>query len=139
MEKKFGVCLTCIDGRIQLPTIKWITQNYNVNYVDIITEPGMDGLLADYPFDPSRILKNLTISINKHNSDIIFIVGHYDCAANPVKENVHSEQIMKCVNRIANYTSFCSIVGLYVSEDFLVKKITEENRFSSTNSIKTSV
>lgn len=112
MKTKFAACLTRIDGRIQLPIIKWITENYDINYVDMITEPGIDKLLSNTKCDPSKILKNLTISINKHNSDTIFIAGDHDCAANSVKENTHKEQTIKSVDRITNYTSLCNIIGL---------------------------
>jgi len=44
---KRAICLNCIDGRVQLPVIEWIKQNYGVDHVDMITEPGMDGFLAD--------------------------------------------------------------------------------------------
>jgi len=37
----FGVCLNCIDGRLQLPVIEWIQENYDIDYVDMVTEPGM--------------------------------------------------------------------------------------------------
>ncbi len=36
-----------MDGRVQLPVINWILSNYEVKYADMITAPGMDGLLAD--------------------------------------------------------------------------------------------
>lgn len=47
MKPKYVTCLNCIDGRAQLPVIQWITLNYQVDYVDMVTEPGMDGILAD--------------------------------------------------------------------------------------------
>lgn len=41
MESKFATCLNCIDGRVQIPVINWITDNYEIDYVDMVTEAGM--------------------------------------------------------------------------------------------------
>jgi hypothetical protein len=137
MESEFATCLNCIDGRVQIPVINWITKNYNVNYVDMITEAGMDGLLADKNFDPLKILNNLAISLDKHNSRFIFITGHFDCGANNVDEITHKEQIIKSVQRISNYTLYCSVIGLWISENFFIEKIHENNRISEYDSLNT--
>lgn len=123
MESRFATCLNCIDGRVQIPVINWITQNYDVDYVDMVTEAGMDGLMAENTFNPANVLRKLAISIGNHDSNIIFIVGHFDCAANPVNEDEHREQIKKAVQRIKNYTLSCEIIGLWVTEYFEVEKI----------------
>jgi Putative carbonic anhydrase len=39
----FATCLNCIDGRVQIPVIEWITRNKGFKYVDMITKPGIDG------------------------------------------------------------------------------------------------
>ncbi len=39
---KFGTVINCIDSRTQLPVSNWIKENYSVDYVDTITEPGPD-------------------------------------------------------------------------------------------------
>lgn len=123
MKKRFATCLNCIDGRVQIPVIEWITQNYEVDYVDMITEAGMDGLLAENSFNPAHVLRKLAISIGKHDSNTIFIVGHYDCAANPVDEDLHKEHIKKAVKRIKNYTLSCEVIGLWISKYYQVEKI----------------
>jgi carbonic anhydrase len=125
MKLRFATCLNCIDGRVQIPVITWITQNYNVDYVDMITEAGINGLLANKGFDPSHILRKLAISIAKHNSNTLFIVGHFDCGTNPVEESVHRKQIKKAVERIKNYTHSCKIIGLWVSEQLKVEQVCE--------------
>lgn len=123
MESKFATCLNCIDGRVQIPVINWITNNYEIDYVDMVTEEGMDGLLADNSFNPVHILRKLAISIGNHDSNTIFIVGHDDCAANPVDEDMHKDQIKKAVQRIKNYTLSSEIIGLWVSKYLEVEKI----------------
>ena len=47
MRKSFGTVLNCIDGRTQIPVINWIKENFNVEYVDLITEPGMDKIVSE--------------------------------------------------------------------------------------------
>ena len=125
MESRFSTCLNCIDGRVQIPVITWITENYEVDYVDMITEAGIDGLLANKGFDPSHVLRKLAISFSKHNSNTLFIVGHYQCRSNPVEEVVHKKQIKKSAERINNYTHSCKIIGLWVNEHLKVEQVCE--------------
>ena len=93
-NNKFATCLNCIDGRAQLPVIKWIQENYDVEYVDMITEPGIDGLLADNNRSIDGVIEKIGISIEKNSASIIFVVGHHDCKGNPVDEATHKEQIL---------------------------------------------
>jgi len=99
MKIRFGTALNCIDGRTQIPIIKWFKENSNVDYVDLITEPGVDKVLSQGNWaEIDRVKDKVIISINAHNSNIVAVVGHYDCAANPV----------------SNYSSidiYCSIMG----------------------------
>lgn len=46
MKKSFGTVLNCIDGRVQIPVINWMKENFDLDYVDLITEPGMDKVLS---------------------------------------------------------------------------------------------
>ncbi|MBI5680095.1 MAG: hypothetical protein HZC47_04285 [Methanobacterium sp.] len=114
-----------MDGRVQLPVIQWIKENYNVDFVDLITEPGMDGVLADLNSNIGNILNKLEISVDKHRSEYIFIVGHYDCLGNPVDNETHKQQVMLAVERIKNLKGSYKVIGLWISEKFSVEKITE--------------
>lgn len=125
MKPKFATCLNCIDGRVQIPVINWIINNYDVDYVDMITEAGMDGYLSNEGSDPSDILRRLAISISNHDTNTIFIVGHFDCAANQVKEEIHRNQIKKSVERIKNYTLSCKVIGLWVTANLEIEMVYE--------------
>ena len=118
----FATCLNCIDGRVQLPAINWIMKNYNVKYVDMITEAGMDGFLSDENSDINNILKKIEISILGHESENIFIVGHYDCAGNPVDNLTHKKQINTAVKRIKESFPDLNVIGLWINENFTVEK-----------------
>ncbi len=42
----FCTTINCMDGRVQLPVIKYLQKHFNVDYVDSITEPGPNLILA---------------------------------------------------------------------------------------------
>jgi carbonic anhydrase len=121
----FATCLNCMDGRVQLPVINWIMENYNVKYIDMITEAGMNGFLADKDSNINNILKKVEISIDLHESENIFIIGHYDCAGNPVDDITHKKQINTAVDRIKDIFHELNVVGLWINDKFLVEKIND--------------
>lgn len=123
MEPKYVTCLNCIDGRAQLPVIQWITLNHQIDFVDMITEPGMDGVLADKNSNLEDILRKLDISRDAHKTSEIFVVGHFDCAANPVGKHTHHEHIKQSVQRMKNLRPQCEVSGLWVENQHTVKLI----------------
>ncbi len=114
-----------MDGRIQLPVIQWIKKHYEVDFVDMITEPGMDGVLAELNSDIKDIVTKLEISVDKHGSQYIFIGGHYDCLGHPVDNETHKKDVMVAVERIKKLKSSCKVIGLWISNKLSVQKITE--------------
>jgi len=122
----FATCLNCIDGRVQIPVIEWINTNYGIKYVDMITKPGMDGFLSEDSSDVSEIIKEIQITIDVHASKNIFIIGHYECAGNPVDGNTHKRQIIKSVERIKSIFNDLNVVGLWVSDNFSVQMVVEK-------------
>jgi carbonic anhydrase len=119
---KRATCLNCMDGRVQLPVIHWIKEHYNVDFVDVITEAGMDGVLCKQE-DISEILRSIKVSVNVNKSNKIFVVGHYDCRGNPVAEDVHRQEIVEAVKRLKGYWSEFEIVGLWVNPQWVVEPI----------------
>lgn len=121
---KFATCLNCIDGRVQLPVIHWIKENYEVDYVDMITEAGMVGVLTEENYsNMEHIMNKIEMSLTKHNSNIIFIAGHYDCAGNPVDDEMHKQHIHSAVKKIKTLTSADRVIGLWISKEWNVEKI----------------
>lgn len=123
MKTEFVTCLNCIDGRVQLPVINWILENYDVKYVDMITAPGMDGILADKNNNVKDIFEKLTFSNEGHSTELIFIVGHHDCLANHVEDETHNKQVIDSVKRIKKLYSTCDAIGLWVDSEFDVQII----------------
>lgn len=115
-----------MDGRVQIPVIQWIQKEYGLDYIDMITEAGMDGLLAQDDVDITSIIEKINISLDNHNSKIIFIVGHFDCAGNPVSDETHRKHIRMAVERLKSIKSSCEVIGLWVPKERLVEKIIEK-------------
>jgi hypothetical protein len=91
----FGTALSCIDGRVHLPTISWMRDVLSVDYVDLVTYPGVDGFLALAGERATQLLKwAVEISVQRHASPVVALVGHYDCAANPGSAEAHREQLL---------------------------------------------
>jgi len=96
-----------------------------IQYVDMITEAGIDGFLADINSDIDNILKKIEISISGHGSENIFVVGHYDCAGNPVDDITHKEHINAALKRIMDLFPDLNVIGLWINESFTVENIIE--------------
>ena len=115
-----ATCLNCMDGRVQLPVLNWIRQQYNVDFVDVITEAGMDGVLA-LQDNIDEIIRSIKISIDVNKSVRIFIVGHYDCRGNKVDEKTHHKHIIKSVVRLKRQWPELEIIGLWVNGQWQVE------------------
>ena len=115
-----ATCINCIDGRVQLPVLHWIREQYHIDFVDVITAAGMDGVIA-LQDNIDEIIRNINISINNNKSARIFLVGHYDCCGNLVDEKIHHEHITKAVKRLKAHWSGLEIIGLWVNSHWQVK------------------
>jgi hypothetical protein len=114
-----------MDGRVQLPVIDWMKKQYGVDFVDMITEPGPNKILAENePYNLVDSLKNRTeISVKKHTSTCIAIVGHYDCAGNSVGREKQIDQIRTSVKRIQSWGFEVPVIGLWIDDNWNVSKI----------------
>ena len=117
-----ATCLNCMDGRVQLPVINWIRETYQVDFVDVVTEAGMDGVLSKQE-DISEILRSINISVTLNKSTRLFVVGHHDCRGNPVDEPTHHQQIASAVNRLKTHWTKQPITGLWVNPQWSVEVV----------------
>jgi carbonic anhydrase len=115
-----ATCLNCMDGRVQLPVLNWIRENYRVDFTDVITAAGMDGLLVSED-NIEQIISSINTSINANGSTWIFVVGHHDCRGNPVDEKTHRQQIQLSVKRLKGYWPKMEIIGLWVNSRWQVE------------------
>ncbi len=113
----FGTAINCIDGRVQSPVADWIKLHCHVQYVDMITHPGVDKILAEGISNSiTSIADKIRISIEAHQTSIIAVIGHFDCAANNVSFDEHKVQIKQGVDLIKSWSLGVRVVGLYVNE-----------------------
>ncbi|MDQ7033188.1 MAG: hypothetical protein Q9M37_10825 [Desulfonauticus sp.] len=121
---KFCTVINCMDGRVQLPVINYLLKRFNVDYVDSITEPGPILILAEQKNKTliDSILARVNVSIEKHSSVGIAVVGHYDCAGNPVSKDVQLQQLQKAVQFLREKYDV-PIISLWVDENWQVEEI----------------
>ncbi len=121
MDREFATAINCIDGRVQKPVAEYIQKRLGVAYVDMITEPGPNRILSEEK-DVNIIeslKKKVKISIEKHNSRIIIIAAHYDCAGNPENEDVQKEQLQKAVKIVDSWRfPVKKIIPLWLDDNF---------------------
>ncbi len=125
MKGIFATAINCMDGRVQTPVIEWLKRRYQVDYVDMITEPGPNKILSENKnrMIVESIKKRVEISVVKHNSRLVAIVGHHDCAGNPVKKSVQLEQILSAIKTVESWNFEVQIIGLWVNENWEVCEI----------------
>ena len=122
MTRKFGTALNCMDGRIQLPIFHWLQDNFGINYVDTITEPGIDKLFFN-SLKVHELKFKVLISVNMHKSNVVLVSAHHDCAGNPVSKSEHVNQIKKAVAVIKSWNLPVTVIGVWVNDDWQVEKL----------------
>lgn len=122
---KFCTAVNCMDGRVQLPVIEYLKKKYGVEYVDMITEPGPNGVLSsqENPELVQSVLDRIDISVNKHGSEQIAVIGHHDCAGNPVGKELQVSDTRKAVAFLKEKLATIEVVGLWVGPDWTVSEI----------------
>ena len=114
---RFATAITCIDGRVQRPVVDWVKGNFNVHYVDLITEPGPDKVLSSGPASLIEdVVRRVLFSVRHHFSPVVALTGHYDCAANAASREEHLEQIQEGVKVLVAYNMNVRVLGLWVNE-----------------------
>ena len=124
-SKKFVTAINCMDGRVQLPVIDWMKKHTQADFVDMITEPGPNKILAENNQTDllQSLKKRVEISVLKHASSQIAIIGHFDCAGNPVDKETQLEQIKTAIQTIQSWGFQIPVIGLWVDDHWTVHKI----------------
>jgi carbonic anhydrase len=121
---KFATSISCMDGRIQIPINDWIKKNYSVDYVDTITEPGVEKKISENT-GIDQIKSKAEISIFKHESKLVVVSGHHDCAGNPVSREEHILQIKNSIGIIKSWNYPIEVLGVWVDDNWQVEQIQE--------------
>jgi carbonic anhydrase-like protein len=120
-----GTVINCLDGRIQYPVLDFLRNNYNIKFVDAVTEAGPIKILTERT-DKCRLfsLKEQVIaSLELNGSKFIAVVGHHDCRGNPEERDVQEKQIDNALEYLRKaYGDEIIYVGLYVNERWEVEE-----------------
>ena len=121
----FCTAISCMDGRIHQAVITYLNRRFGKPFVDLITEPGPNLILAEQKPEilVDSVLDRLKISVEKHQSKQIAIVGHHDCAGNPNSEKEQIEHLKKSIEFIKTFYPTHEIIGLWVDSKWQVKEI----------------
>lgn len=114
-----------MDGRVQLPVIRYLQGRFDTEYVDTITEPGPNLILADRSDEASvqSILRRISISVEKHASVGVALAGHYDCAGNPASREEQQQHLAEGIRFLLRYYRKIPVIGLWVDENLKVNEI----------------
>ena len=130
-QHRFVTAINCMDGRVQEPVIRWMTRRLTAHYVDMITEPGPDAILATgHHNDYASIEKRVQLSVTAHRSRAVAVVGHHDCTGNLVPDEVHHEQIKQAAAVLGRWNLGVRVLGLWVNKRWNIEVIcdSEVNR-----------
>ncbi|MGE4619225.1 MAG: carbonic anhydrase [Planctomycetota bacterium] len=121
----FCTVINCIDGRTQLPVIRYLQQRFDVDHVDSITEPGPNLILCEQKKSPTiqSILERARISIEHHSSVGVAVAGHHGCAGNPASREEQMVHIQKSIEFLTRELEGMEIVGLWVDEEWQVHEV----------------
>lgn len=120
----FGTAINCMDGRAQLPVIAWMKERYGLDYVDMITEAGADCVLTQgTPEQVASVLARVHVSVDKHHSKVVAIVGHDDCAGNPCAPADHLGHIRRSVAAARGWGLPAEVIGIWLDEGWQVQVV----------------
>ena len=105
-----------MDGRVQLPVIRYLQKRFDVNFVDSGTEAGPNLILSEAGDNSSvqSILSRVTISVEHHDSVGIAVVGHHSCAGNPASLDEQVVHIQNAVQLLRQQYKNVEVTGLWV-------------------------
>ena len=113
---RFALAITCLDGRVQRPVVEYLRRKYNVDYVDLITEPGPERALTE----PTRartqaaIHRNARFSRDGHDAEIIAVTAHDECLGNDAESEVRLAQLRAAQQVVIGWNLGADVVALWV-------------------------
>ena len=121
----FCTAIVCMDGRVQRPVRKYLIDHYGVEFVDAITAPGPNRILAEATDEVflEAITRCLRVSENKHDSVGFAVVGHADCAGNPVSRAQQEQHTKAAVAWVRAHSPAMPVIALWVDEDGNVSEL----------------
>ncbi|MDQ5846186.1 MAG: hypothetical protein M3539_12930, partial [Acidobacteriota bacterium] len=80
-------------------------------------EPGPDKVFSE-GLAPviEEMMRKVLFSVRHHFSEVVALVGHDHCAANPASREEHIQQILDGVEVILSYNLHVRVLGLWLNE-----------------------
>ena len=121
----FCVAVNCMDGRVQRPVLDFLERKFHAQYVDMVTEPGPNGILAsqDNPDAVASLLQRVDISLSKHAAVGIAVIGHFDCSGNPGDRSKQDADTGAAVRFLRGLHPDTAVIGIWVGPDWLAEEI----------------
>jgi carbonic anhydrase len=118
--KKFACVINCMDGRVQDAVKDYMKTNYSVDYVDMVTEPGPNKILADNSDMAvlEDIKKCVKVSVTHYGSKVVAVVGHFGCAGNPTEKEEQIKHLHLAQKTVENFGLGVEVIMLWVEGDW---------------------
>ena len=124
--ERFAVVLNCIDGRTQQPLIEWVQREFDVTHVDVVTEPGVDGVLVrGEESTVQALLDKVCVSRLAHGAVALVVAGHHDCAANPGDAAAHAADLARATDLLREALPELPVRAVYVDSTWNVAALTQ--------------
>jgi len=116
----FACAINCMDGRVQDAVKNYMQKSYGVDYVDMVTEPGPNKILADNSEKAviENIKKRVEVSVHHHGSKVVAIVGHFGCAGNPTEKEEQIKHLQKAKLSVESFGFPVETILLWVDGDW---------------------
>ena len=114
----FACAINCMDGRIQDAVKNYIKENYHVDYVDMVTEPGPNKILAENynTAVTENIKKRVEISVHHHGAKVAAVVGDFGCAGYPVEKEEQITHLKEAKKTVEGFGLGAEIILLWVGD-----------------------
>ena len=113
--RRFGTVITCIDGRFQKRVQSQVVTRVGVRYVDTVTSAGaVKHFAGEVTAEGRRLLEQVAVSIDAHDSKRLAIVAHGDCAGNPVSDATQKAQLEEATTTLSRLLPEMTISAFFL-------------------------
>lgn len=123
MDHEKAVCLNCIDGNVQLPVASWIKNRYQIDCVDMITEPGIVCVLSNLDQSIDEINKKVRHCLETGSVTKLFISGHEHCDFCGIDDAQQKHQVSSAILRVQKDFPGLDVHGLWYRQDGSIEEI----------------
>lgn len=125
---RFCTAINCMDGRAQTSVIQYLQKRFHAEHVDMITEPGPNRILAEGQDAAAiaSIQSRVLLSVERHQSVGIAVIGHHDCAGNQSSAVQQNQDTVVAVRRIRTTFPDIPVIGLWLNEGWKIEELEDD-------------